>query len=693
MRESLEYIHAGKRITLLNKDHAGNFIYNKGWKPCTQKQAEQFRGAGAAWVLGENDLVIDVDPRNGGLASWEKLCSDYNINADATVCTARNGFHIYMQTTGQTPIKKKLSDYPGIDFLSKGSLAVIPGSVNGHGTYKWHDDNILDGFYTQDAPQALLDDLQLVKTAVTHKKEDLGDFEGLIGGSDTSEQQVRSWLRVLDPDIDHDAWIRVGMALHHWHPTDGLKLWRLWSKGGDKFLPGECERRWKSFGGREKGIKTGTLAHMATDAVADIKDDDDSWTKQWVYVNAYDAYVQLNTGNICSTTSFNVQNGKYIPANAKGGKISAHKMVSDWGLVEVVDNTAYMPTIEDRIFSIGGVKYVNTFRPSTVPEYSGTVENSESQEAIDLIRAHISLIFGANAPIFEQWLAWQVQHMGEKLLWAPIVQGCEGIGKSFFGELLEKCIGLHNVGTVFPAQAISSFNGWAVGACVNIMSELRIKGHNRYEAVNALKPLITDSMVQINEKCVKPYVTLNTTNYICFTNYKDAVPMAEGDRRWWVIFVEHQSREELVEAAGSTVADYFPRLFTTMREHAPALQHWLRCYHITDEFRDMKQAPMTSYKQMVIESEKVAHEGLEEAEMLLKEGGELFNQDMLCSAPFFDALALDYPELHLNTLRKNLLLKEMGFMPYGQCKIGGANHRVWTKKSTDADAIRKVFNK
>ncbi|NYT46818.1 MAG: hypothetical protein H0A75_03415 [Candidatus Methanofishera endochildressiae] len=32
--------------------------------------------------------------------------------------------------------------------------------------------------------------------------------------------------------------------------------------------------------------------------------------------------------------------------------------------------------------------------------------------------------------------------------------------------------------------------------------------------------------------------THNSTNYITFTNHKDALPLSQTDRRWWVINVE-----------------------------------------------------------------------------------------------------------------------------------------------------------
>ena len=159
------------------------------------------------------------------------------------------------------------------------------------------------------------------------------------------------------------------------------------------------------------------------------------------------------------------------------------------------------------------------------------------------------------------------------------------MGKSFFGELLRYCLGDSNVGTVSSSQVISNFNSWATGVCVNVLEELRIKGKNRYQVINSLKPLITDRMIQINEKGVKQYTTYNTTNYICFTNHKDAIPIDKDDRRWWIIFVPINSLDEMSNILNEDVKTYFPKLFDSMRNNHCEIRKWLLEYEISNEFK------------------------------------------------------------------------------------------------------------
>lgn len=64
-----------------------------------------------------------------------------------------------------------------------------------------------------------------------------------------SLELIQEALDVLDPDMGHADWLKVGMALHHETDGEGFNLWDQWSAGGSKY-PGEgnLRGRWDSFG-------------------------------------------------------------------------------------------------------------------------------------------------------------------------------------------------------------------------------------------------------------------------------------------------------------------------------------------------------------------------------------------------------------------------------------------------------------
>ena len=92
-------------------------------------------------------------------------------------------------------------------------------------------------------------------------------------------------------DIGHyQEWINVGMALQ----AEGYdySVWDNWSRADHRYHPGECERKWRTFGGCGSPIKGGTIVQMAKergwtpygiDAALDwndtIADDGDGFTQ------------------------------------------------------------------------------------------------------------------------------------------------------------------------------------------------------------------------------------------------------------------------------------------------------------------------------------------------------------------------------------------------------------------------------
>ena len=63
-------------------------------------------------------------------------------------------------------------------------------------------------------------------------------------------KQIEELLAQLDPDMDRDQWIRVGMAVHHETEGDdtGFAIWNEWSAEGGKYPSEESLReQWDSF--------------------------------------------------------------------------------------------------------------------------------------------------------------------------------------------------------------------------------------------------------------------------------------------------------------------------------------------------------------------------------------------------------------------------------------------------------------
>ena len=80
----------------------------------------------------------------------------------------------------------------------------------------------------------------------------------------TTLDDAQKLLNALHPARanNYEDWSAVGMALHAELGQAGLPLWESWSQRSEKFRPGECERKWRSFK-PEGGVTFATLVHMA----------------------------------------------------------------------------------------------------------------------------------------------------------------------------------------------------------------------------------------------------------------------------------------------------------------------------------------------------------------------------------------------------------------------------------------------
>lgn len=102
---------------------------------------------------------------------------------------------------------------------------------------------------------------------------------------------ILSALQHIDVSaLSYQDWINVGMALQ----AEGYdcSVWDSWSRADRRYRPGECERKWRTFGGCSSPIKGGTIVQMAKergwtpygiDAALDwddtIMDDGDGFTQ------------------------------------------------------------------------------------------------------------------------------------------------------------------------------------------------------------------------------------------------------------------------------------------------------------------------------------------------------------------------------------------------------------------------------
>ncbi len=120
-------------------------------------------------------FVIDVDPRNGGTGSWNRLAKEFDIEHVApTVYTGGGGSHYYFRLPNNIKIASKANafgpKFPGVDVKCRGGYVVAPPSRHPDGGEYRSDEASL--FETPlNAPQTLIDRLMSSRAEVGSRDE------------------------------------------------------------------------------------------------------------------------------------------------------------------------------------------------------------------------------------------------------------------------------------------------------------------------------------------------------------------------------------------------------------------------------------------------------------------------------------------------------------------------------------------
>lgn len=209
-------------------------------------------------ALGDDDLILDVDPRSGGFESIEQLEDELGLDLAAAprVLSGRcdGGYHAYFKKPSGTRIVGKLERYPGIDLKSRGGLVVAPGSRHPVTVRMYrHDPKSPPFTEVKTAPSELLD--LLTRRAPVRKRG--------FGGGELTVDQLERLLSVLDPQDfgagHYERWIRLASACHDATNGEGLDVWLDWAAGDPGYGPEADEqnrRTWESFTAGKPGGAT-----------------------------------------------------------------------------------------------------------------------------------------------------------------------------------------------------------------------------------------------------------------------------------------------------------------------------------------------------------------------------------------------------------------------------------------------------
>ena len=315
--------------------------------------------------------------------------------------------------------------------------------------------------------------------------------------------------------------------------------------------------------------------------------------EDYIFLTSSGEYMQRETKMTMGPRAFDVRHGRDTPCDGEGNPQSATYFVND--KIECVHDGMYAPVFDD-VFTYAGVDYFNTYKPTDLKR----VENGKT-DIVDRILGHIAHLLPKEEEqqLIINYLAHNVQFPGKKLQWSVVLQGVQGDGKSFLAEMMKHVLGASNCRTVTVESLDEKFTPWAEGSCMVFIEELKLDNYKKYETLNKLKPYIANPTVSVRRMQKDVYEAINTTNYFALTNFKDALPIDDNDRRYCVLFSQWQSSEKLMAWLAHN-PDYYSNLYDDMRENAGEILDYLLCHKIPDSFLSLNRAPNTDAKKQMI---------------------------------------------------------------------------------------------
>jgi hypothetical protein len=221
----------------------------------------RYRGWNIGIVCGQEIFVVDLDlhGRENGIENWDNFRGDRELNCPVQK-TPTGGKHLIMRWRDNlTSSSGKLA--PGVDTRggdgSPRSHVVAWPSKTQDGTYEWEY-----GGDVPDTPQWISD---VMGVPWRHKpgrgNEDVPEDQHEHVYTPT---QIQAMLDHINPDVlSYEEWLIVGQAINSQHPNeDGLSLWDSWSSEGERYVPGECHKRWAGFD-PAGSIRVGSLVYFA----------------------------------------------------------------------------------------------------------------------------------------------------------------------------------------------------------------------------------------------------------------------------------------------------------------------------------------------------------------------------------------------------------------------------------------------
>ena len=253
-------------------------------------------------------------------------------------------------------------------------------------------------------------------------------------------------------------------------------------------------------------------------------------------------------------------------------------------------------------FAISGVKFVSD-EADIFSTFQGLKYKVNEEVNEKLINPFLNLIYEvicvSDNEIYEyvlNWISNMIQNPGVKNETALVLKGLQGIGKNTFTDVICEILAGYSENNVTEMNELTgNFNSVVEDKMLIVLNELKNHGEERMANFNALKSIITDKTIRINEKNQPRRTSENVANFIFCTNNAYPVKIEAGDRRYVVLTASEKYKNNF---------DYWNEIYALLKK--PEFYDSLTTYFIKRDISEFnpRKIPMTEAKQDLIDASR-----------------------------------------------------------------------------------------
>jgi hypothetical protein len=365
-----------------------------------------------------------------------------------------------------------------------------------------------------------------------------------------SNDQVKSAVNQLDPDMGHDEWRDVGMGLwHQYSGSDiGFNMWDEWSSKSTKYNQSQMRTKWNSF--NHKGVSNPrTFASVLDDAkkIAMGEDSVKKYLGRYVYVGVDKVVHDLEDGaekpNVTLEafkimTARDVVRLKISKPTQKEPKRVDIKTVPAWSQwiehpdKKIAKGFIYSPGGK-RITRRGKYDYINRFRMPDFPEVA--YSDAELNRVLSPFLEHMEHLFPVETERewFINWIAFNIQYPGRRCQTVPLHTAIShGMGRGWVVKLMIELLGYWNCTSTTISQLVDGkFHDYLDKSLFCSIEEVREKSIGAFQVDDKIRAKLTDQRHEVNVKFGRLDTQDVYTNFFLMSNHPDALILKDEDRR------------------------------------------------------------------------------------------------------------------------------------------------------------------